>query len=150
MTDNRARGLLFKEKDAKIGGQSLGWNERFFVLEVGVLKYWENAEQALSTPAEHKGSMVLDEQTVLSHTKHARAGRFAFRLDRHASGPKKKFVLAAADLAQTEAWIAALREAGVADELRNEVSELSTGDGAKYRRSGGYEAGTTTRWAHQL
>ena len=42
-------GALLKEKDARIGGQSLGWNERFFVLEVGVLKYWNNADQALST-----------------------------------------------------------------------------------------------------
>ena len=96
--------------------------------------------------------MVLDEQTVLSHTKHARAGCFAFRLDRHAPSLKEKFVLAATDLDQTEAWMAALREAGVADELRNELADSSTGDGANYRgQSGGREAScSSTRWAHQL
>tara|TARA_B100000795_G_scaffold197701_1_gene151638 strand:- start:2555 stop:2842 length:288 start_codon:yes stop_codon:yes gene_type:complete len=95
--------------------------------------------------------MVLDEQTVLSHTKHARAGRFAFRLDRHAPGPKAKFVLAATDLAQTEAWMAALREAGVGDGLRNELAEASTGDGAHRLQGGGHEVGcSSTRWAHQL
>ena len=98
--------------------------------------------------------MVLDEQTVLSHTKHARAGRFAFRLDRHAPGLKEKFVLAATDLDQTEAWMAALREVGVTDELRNKLADSSTGDGANYRGRGGAgdrEAScSSTRWAHQL
>ena len=95
--------------------------------------------------------MVLDEQTVLSHTKHARAGRYAFRLDRHVPGLKEKFVLAATDLDQTKAWMAALREAGVADELRNELADSSTG-GANYRgRSGGREAScSSTMLAHQL
>ena len=80
-----------------------------------------------------------------------RVNSSSLSIDRHVPGLKEKFVLAATDLDQTKAWMAALREAGVADELRNELADSSTG-GANYRgRSGGREAScSSTRLAHQL
>ena len=111
------KGLLAKEKEMKLAGQSTGFNQRFFVVKPGMLLYFDTPAQWESRqPA--KGSMVLDKGTVLSNLKNARAGRpHTFRLDRQTSGAKEKYVLSATNQRDAEVWLKALRQAGVVDEL---------------------------------
>ena len=124
------KGLLAKEKEKKLAGQSTGFNQRFFVVEPGLLLYFDTSAQWASLqPA--KGSMVLDKATVLSNLKHARAGRpHAFRLDRLTSGAKEKYVLAATDQRDAEVWLNALRQAGVSDELRDDFGAATAAEAA--------------------
>lgn len=90
-------------KERILHGVSMGFTERFCVVEAGLLSWHETKSHAEASQPP-LGTMALDRWTVISSLKHARSGhKRAFRVDRHSGGSKQKLVLAAPQIVESGA-----------------------------------------------
>ena len=101
------QGVLLKEEWSGWAG----WEERYLVLEPGVLKVF--ASEAAAAGGSVLDSVLLTETLTIRNTNRTRKRKFAFRIDDPAK-PKLKYVLSGRTLAETQAWVRALVDAGVA------------------------------------
>ena len=101
------QGVLLKEEWSGWAG----WEERYLVLEPGVLKVF--ASEAAAAGGSVLDSVLLTETLTIRNTNRTRKRKFAFRIDDPAK-PKLKYVLSGRTLAESQAWVRALVDAGVA------------------------------------
>ena len=99
----RKTGWLEKE-----GMSGVQWNRRFVCVQRGSLRYWSEEPGSAANSKRCKGSMQICEDTVVSPTKQARPGRYAFRIDLG----MQKFVLSASSEAEVDEWVEAVVRAG--------------------------------------
>ena len=85
------------------------WEDRYFVLEPGVLKIFRN--QAAAASGNVLDSMLLSETLTLRNTNRTRKRKYAFRLDD--ARTSQKYVVSGKTLQETQAWVRALANAGV-------------------------------------
>ena len=117
-----------------MSGVSAGFSKQYFVLEPKLIKWWDDEAHAVASQPP-RGSMVLDQMSIMSNLKRARSGQtYAFRIDRHSlkgSGPRQKLVIAAASAEESHKWRKTLRSAGAADELQGDATALSSRGSAR-------------------
>ena len=105
-------GYLWKEND--FGLVRKEWRRRFFILESGMLRFYDEEPKIGRAMAPPRGVIPLEGANA-GDTKHARTGKLAFRLNVVPRPEQKahKLIMAADTLEEVWVWMDAFKQAGV-------------------------------------